>query len=132
MPSSRAEWQDLASSRVHFRLGPKPWPGWRSAVSLDDSGCRRGLLLIVLFRFSAVVAGWRVAVLPDVLGTAPAPTAPGWPPFRSRGRGGWSVGCRQGAQPLPAGQERLLPGPGAADLQRAGAGVADQPGGQAQ
>jgi hypothetical protein len=27
--------------------------------------------------FSAVVAGWRVAVLPDVLGAAPAPTAPG-------------------------------------------------------
>jgi hypothetical protein len=46
-------------------------------VNLDDSGCRRGPLLIVLCRFSALVAGWRVAVLPDVLGTAPAPTAPG-------------------------------------------------------
>ena len=60
------------------------------AVSLDDSGCRRGLLLIVLCRFSAVVADWRLAVVPDVLGTAPAPTAPGWPPSGSRGRG-WLV-----------------------------------------
>ena len=69
-----------------------PWP-----ASLDDSGCRRGLLLIVLCRFSAVVAGWRVAVLPDVLGAAPAPTAPGGLPSGSRGRGGWSVWCGQGA-----------------------------------
>ncbi len=50
----------------------------------------------------------------------------------SQGRSGWSGGCRQGAQPLPAGQEHLLPGPGAADLQDAGAGGADQSGGQAQ
>src|SRR6266851_8516472 len=56
-------------------------------VNLDDSGCRRGPLLIVLCRFSAVVAGWRVAVLPDVLGVAPAPTAPGRPPFRVAGTG---------------------------------------------
>src|SRR5215469_11499370 len=89
-------------------------------VSLDDSGCRRGLLLIVLCRVSAVVAGWRVAVLPDVLGVAPVPTAPGGLLSGLEGRGGWSVGCGQGAQPLPAGQERLFPGPGAADLQRPG------------
>ncbi len=55
---------------------------------LDASGCRRGLLLIVLCRFSAVVAGWRVAVLPDVLGAAPAPTAPGGLLSGSRGWGG--------------------------------------------
>ncbi len=30
---------------------------------------------MVLCWFSAVVAGWRVAVLPDVLGAAPVPTA---------------------------------------------------------
>ena len=41
----------------------------------------------MLCRFSAVVAGWRVAVLPDVLGAAPAPTAPGRPPFRVAGDG---------------------------------------------
>src|SRR4249920_974180 len=65
-------------------------------------------------------------------GRAPAPTAPGSLLSGSQGRGGWSGGCGQGAQPLPAGQERLLPGPGAADLQHPGAGVAGQPGGQAQ
>src|ERR1035438_8970635 len=32
----------------------------------------------------------RVAVLPGVLGAAPAPTAPGWPPFRVAGTG-WLV-----------------------------------------
>ena len=42
----------------------------------------------------------------------------------------WSGGCGQGAQPLPAGEERLLPGPVRADLQDALAGVADEPGGQ--
>ena len=57
------------------------------AANLDDSGCRRGPLLIVLCWFSAVVAGWRVAVLPDMLGAAPAPTAPGRPPFRVAGTG---------------------------------------------
>ena len=72
-------------------------------ADLDDSGCRRGLLLIVLCRFSAVGSGWRVAVLPDVLGAAPAPTAPGGLLSGLRGWGGWSGGCRQGAQPLPAG-----------------------------
>src|SRR5216683_2918450 len=35
----------------------------------------------------------RVAVLPDVLGAAPAPTAPRRPPFRVAGRGGWSGGA---------------------------------------
>src|SRR5689334_5166761 len=63
------------------------------------------------------------------------PEGPGHlrPPFPGRGDGGgWSGGCGQGAQPLPAGQERLLPGPGAADLQHALPDVADQPGGQAQ
>src|ERR1022692_4412480 len=50
----------------------------------------------------------------------------------SQGRGGWSGGLWQGAEPLPAGQERLLPGPGPADLQHAGTGVADEAGGQAQ
>src|SRR6266568_3383157 len=53
--------------------------------------------------------------------------------FPGRGDGGgWSGGCGQGAQPPPAGQEGVFPGPGPADLQHPGAGVADQPGGQAQ
>src|SRR6266516_5262331 len=59
-------------------------------ADLDDSGCRRGLLLIALCRFSAVVSGWRVpavTVLADVPGTAPAPTAPGRAPFRVAGTG---------------------------------------------
>src|SRR5690348_6135623 len=50
----------------------------------------------------------------------------------SQGRGGWSGGLWQGAQPFPAGQERLLPGAGAADLQHAGAGMADEPGREAE
>jgi hypothetical protein len=41
-------------------------------------------------------------------------------------------GCGQGAQAVPAGGECLPPGPGPADLQYPGAGVADQTGGQAQ
>src|SRR6516164_9856513 len=36
-------------------------------------------------------------------------------------------GPEQGEQPLRAGKERLLPGPGAAAPQDGGAGVADQP-----
>ena len=46
-------------------------------IGLDDSGAGRGWLLMVLCLFSAVLSGSRVAVLPDVLGRAPAPTAPG-------------------------------------------------------
>ena len=77
------------------------------------------------------LAGFRrVAVLPDVLGAAPAPTAPGRLLSVSQGRGGWSGGLWQDAEPLPAGQESLLPGPGPADLQDALPGVACQPGGQ--
>jgi hypothetical protein len=69
---------------------------------------------------------------PDVLG-APTPTAPGRPSFPGRRDGvGWSGGCWPCTQPLQAGQESLLPGLGPADLQHAGVGVADQPGGQAQ
>jgi hypothetical protein len=67
-----------------------------------------------------------------VLGGGTGSDRAGTAPFRSQGRDGWSGGLSQDAEPLPAGQECLLPGPGAADLQLAGAGVADQPGGQAQ
>ena len=42
----------------------------------------------------------------------------------------WSAGCRQGAQPLPAGEERLRPGPVRADLEDALAGVTGQAGGE--
>jgi len=63
-------------------------------ASLDDSGDRRGSLLIVLCRFSAVVSGSQVraggVAAPDVLGAAPAPTAPGRAPFRVAGTG-WLV-----------------------------------------
>ena len=52
---------------------------------------------MVLCRFSEVVAGWRAAVLPDVLGAAPAPTAPGGLLSGLWGRDGWSGGCGQGA-----------------------------------
>ena len=51
----------------------------------------------MLCRFSAVVAGWRVGVLPDVLGAAPAPTAPGGLLSGGWDGGGWSGGCGQGA-----------------------------------
>ena len=34
--------------------------GWLRRVSLDDSGCGQGWLLIVLCRFSAVVSCWQV------------------------------------------------------------------------
>ena len=52
---------------------------------------------MVLCRCSAVVSGWRVAVLPDVLGghrfrLRRAASFPG-----CGGRGGWSGGCWQGA-----------------------------------
>jgi hypothetical protein len=74
-------------------------------TNLDDSGCRRGPLLIVLCRFSAVVAAWRVAVLPDVLGAAPAPTAPGRPPFRvDPGAGARRAGSRGGGAAASAGR----------------------------
>jgi hypothetical protein len=36
-------------------------------------------------------------MLPDVLGAAPAPTAPGQPPSGLQGRGGWSGRTWQGA-----------------------------------
>jgi hypothetical protein len=42
--------------------------------------------------------------------------------------GCWSCGCGQGGDPLPAGDEGVLPAPVAADFQGAAAGVADQPG----
>src|SRR5579884_2074781 len=45
------------------------------------------------------------------------------------GGSSWSGGCWQGAEPLPAGEERVCPGPGGADLQDAFAGVAGEPGG---
>jgi hypothetical protein len=92
-PSERVRdaWEAWSTDRrraairaVLHRVLIKPLP---PGANLDDSGCRRGLLLVVLCRFSAVVAGWRVAVLPDVLGMAPAPTAPGRPPFRVAGTG---------------------------------------------
>ena len=41
----------------------------------------------------------------------------------------WSGGCWQGAQPLPAGEERVFPGPVGADLEDALAGVMGQAGG---
>ena len=41
----------------------------------------------------------------------------------------WSGGCGQGAEPLPAGQERLLPRPVRADPEDALAGVAGEAGG---
>src|SRR6516162_3751708 len=41
----------------------------------------------------------------------------------------WSGGCGQGAEPLPAGEERLLPGPVGADLEDALAGVMREAGG---
>ena len=65
-----------------------------TVVNLNDSGVARGWLLIVSCRFSAVLSGPRVpgglAVLPGVPGAAPAPTAPGRPPFRVAGTG-WLV-----------------------------------------
>ena len=41
----------------------------------------------------------------------------------------WSDGCWQGAEPLPAGEERVLPGPVRADLQDSFPGVPGEPGG---
>jgi hypothetical protein len=42
----------------------------------------------------------------------------------------WSGGCGQGAEPLPAGEERLFRGPVRADLQDALTGVMGEPGGE--
>jgi hypothetical protein len=52
----------------------------------------------------------RAAMLPDVLGAALAPTAPGRAPFRVVGTGGWSGGLWQGAEP-PSQPLGLLPEP---------------------
>src|SRR6185437_3787335 len=41
----------------------------------------------------------------------------------------WSAGGRKGAQPVPAGDESVLPGPVRADLQGPLPGVADEAGG---
>src|SRR6266536_2875568 len=102
--------------------------------NLDDSGCGRGWLLVVLCRFSAVVSGWRVSggwrCCPMCSGSHRLRPCRGVLLSGSQGRGGWSGGCWQGAQPLPAGQEGVLPGPGAADLQHALPGVTGEPGGQ--
>ena len=56
----------------------------------------------------------RVAVLPGVPGRHWLGPCRGGLLSGSQGLGSWSGGFRQGAQPLPAGQERLLPGPGPA------------------
>jgi hypothetical protein len=66
-------------------------------IGLNDSGVGRGQLPVVLRRFSAVVSGsrvpggWRAA---RCARAAPAPTAPGRPPFRVAGAG---VVCQAGA-----------------------------------
>ena len=41
----------------------------------------------------------------------------------------WSGGCCQDAEPLPAGEERIFPGPVRADLEDALPGVMREPGG---
>ena len=103
------------------QMSDAEWADWRNKrlpeirINLDDSGCRRGLLLIVLCRFSAVVAGWRVAVLPDVLGAAPTPTAPGGLlPGRGDGVAGQAGAgradsrCQQARNASFQGQVRLI------------------------
>lgn len=42
----------------------------------------------------------------------------------------WSARRRQDAEPVPAGEEGIVPGPVRADLEDPLAGVADEPGGQ--
>src|ERR1700704_18148 len=75
------------------------------------------------------LAGWSGrAVVPGVPGCAPAPTAPGRAPFRRWGGSCWSGGCGQGAEPLPAGEERVLPGPVGADHEDPLAGVTGEAG----
>lgn len=98
-----------------FKLSQQVIAKLSAHISLDDSGCPRGLLLIVLCRFSAVVAGWRVAVLPDVLGVAPAPTAPGRPPScrgtevaGQAGAGRAHSRCQQARNASFQGQVRLI------------------------
>jgi hypothetical protein len=52
------------------------------------------------------------------------------PPSASQERSGWSCGCWQGTEPLPAGEEGVLPWPVGADGEGSLPGVAGQPGGQ--
>src|ERR1035438_7375126 len=100
---------------------------------LDDSGVRRVWLLIVLvpgFGFGVwLLLACSRASQPGAPGFAPAPTAPGVLLSCRRGGSCWSGGCGQCGQPLPAGQERLLPRPVRADLQDALPGVPDEAGG---
>src|SRR5260370_9688671 len=86
----------------------------------------------VFFRSGRFLLSRRGTSMPDVPGSAPAPTAPGRLLPVRRDSSCWSARCGQGAQPPPAGDERLLPWPGGADLEDALAGVPDQPGGQVE
>ena len=102
-----------------YRNPKGPRHGLCAIQYLNDSGAGRGQLLIVLCRFSVVVSGsyvpggwrWR-PVCPE---RAPAPTAPGWSPFRLRGRGGGQAGagrahrrCQQVVNASLQGQVRLI------------------------
>jgi hypothetical protein len=73
-----------------------------------------------------LLSGGGRAALPG--GTGAHRLRPRRPCLLSRCWGGscWSCGCWQGAQPPPAGEERVLPGPVRADLQDALAGVPGQ------
>ena len=104
-----------------------------AGVDLDDSGCTRSWLLIALCRFSAVLScrlvpggGGAARCARGGTGSECAGAAAS---FRGCGDGGgWSGGCGQGTEPLPAGEEGVLPGPVGADLEDALAGVMRQAG----
>ena len=91
-------------------------------------------LLIVLslfFDFMSVCprGGW-CAVRPVCPGAHRLRPRRGGPPSCRWGCSCWSGGCWQGAEPLPAGEERVFPWPAGADGEGALPGVAGQAGGQ--
>ena len=129
--SAHARHRSATTARNHGLLQPILDDDSRLASTIQGSARLVTDRVVPVFGRGAGLPGSRrVVSLPDVLGRAPAPTAPGRAPFWVVGTGWLVRRVRAGAQPLPARQECLLPRPGPADLQHAGTGVADQPGGQ--
>ena len=103
-------------------------------VSLNRSGVSEVWLLIVLMPGFGVwcLFGWAGLVVrqcPVCPGAHRLRLRRGDPPFLRRDGSCWSGGCGQGAEPLPAGEERICPGPVGADGEGPLPGVAGEAGG---
>jgi hypothetical protein len=126
-------YQVLATARAHSpQLFHRPEPGlsgltsivqgsWGSVTDCAGARFRVWCLFAVCVRARGAARGARVRTGSDRAGLGL---------LSCRWDGScWSGWCWQGAQPLPAGEERLLPWPVGADLQGPLAGVAGEAGG---